>query len=147
MNSILNIIQASFVVICLLCCTPYMAASANLEGTSPEQLIAHVRTQHFPKYPVEEGYPTIGESLEKFFSNGTWKYEMKNYPGEVVSFNGVAKVNGKNAHFKCFFSIITTDEVGILFPFGTVMQESIFVNNSRVTDKERGDIMAAIMLN
>lgn len=147
MNSILNIIQAHLVVICLLCCTPCMAASGNLEGTSPEHLIAHVRKQHFPKYPVEEGYLTIGESLENFFSNGSWKYEMKNYPGEVVSFNGIAKINGKNAHFKCLFSIITTDEVGILFPLGTVMQEGILVNNSRVTDKERGDIIAAIMLN
>ncbi len=147
MNNIQKSIRVSALVMCLICCAPYLATGATLAGTSPEQLIAHVRAQHFGKYPASEGYPTIGEALGKFFANGVWKYEMKNYPGEVISFTGIAKSNGKNAHFKCFFSIITTDEVGTLFPFGTVMQESIFVNDTRVTEKERGDIMAAVMLN
>lgn len=146
MNNIRNTVHASLIVICLLCCIPYMAVGATLEGTGPEQLIAHVRAQHFSKYPANEGYPTIGEALENFFANGAWKYEMKNYPGEVISFNGIARINGKNTRVKWIFSIFTAKEYS-LFPYGAVIHESVLVNDTRITDKELGDILAAVMLN
>lgn len=146
MSSIQRCIHASLILACLLCCTPSIVVSANLEGTSPEQLITHVRAQHFPKYPGNEGFPTIGESLEKFFSNGAWKYEMRNYPGEVVSFSGIAKCNGKNVRVKWIFSILTAKDLP-LFPYGTVIHESILVNDTRISDKELGDILATVMLN
>ena len=105
-----------------------------------------MRAQHFSKYPANEGYPTIGEALENFFANGAWKYEMKNYPGEVISFNGIARINGKNTRVKWIFSIFTAKEYS-LFPYGAVIHESVLVNDTRITDKELGDILAAVMLN
>lgn len=155
MNSIVNRIRIIVFVICLILCVPYKVTGETLAGTSPEQLIAHVRAQHFSQYPASEGYATIGEALEKFFSNGAWKCEenylseseKKKMPIETIIFTGIAKINERNARFKWVFSIFTAKDAALLFPYGTVINGDILVNDTRATDKERGDIRAAVLLN
>lgn len=107
--------------------------------------LSPMRAQHFPKYPASEGYPTVGEALEKFFSNGVWKYEMESFPSAIISFSGIAKNNGQNARFTWVFSIITVKDSGLRY--GGVLHEHILINNIRASEKEYENILAAILLN
>lgn len=141
MNSIQDRIRISVFVMCLILCVPYLAHGASRADASPEQLIAYVRGQHFPGYSATDGYPAMGEALEKFFSNGVWKYEYDQF----VSFTGIAQNNGQKARFKWIFSFMYSEYARP--PFGAVLGGNTQVNGIRVTDKEYANILAAVMLN
>lgn len=115
-----------------------------------EIFIEYVQRAHSDLFPEEEGYPSIGVAMEKFFGNPIWKCHPDYDYGVSVSVSGIARYGERNVKMQILISRVSMSKFGIILTSPNPLFRNsipvIFVNGEQ-TGLSLNDVLSTAYLN